>query len=33
MQDRIGLMEQLGLVQPVAGVNWAAGEGDRAGQD
>lgn len=25
MQDRLGLMEQLGLVQPVAGaVNWAA---------
>jgi len=27
MQDRLGLMEQLGLVQPADGnVNWAAGE-------
>jgi len=29
MQDRLGLMEQLGLVQSVGGdVNWAAGEDD-----
>jgi predicted ester cyclase len=29
MQDRLGLMEQLGLVQSAGGdVNWAAGEDD-----
>jgi predicted ester cyclase len=26
MQDRLGLMEQLGLVQSAGGVNWAAGQ-------
>ena len=26
MQDRLGLMEQLGFVQSVGNVNWAAGE-------
>jgi predicted ester cyclase len=28
MQDRLGLMEQLGLGQSTGGVNWAAGEED-----
>jgi predicted ester cyclase len=28
MQDRLGLMEQLGLVQTAGGVNWAAGQED-----
>ena len=28
MQDRLGLMEQLGFLQSVGGVNWAAGDGD-----
>jgi predicted ester cyclase len=28
MQDRLGLMEQLGLVKSASGVNWAAGQGD-----
>jgi predicted ester cyclase len=26
MQDRLGLMEQLGLIRSVEGVNWAAGQ-------
>jgi predicted ester cyclase len=29
MQDRLGLMEQLGFVQSAGGVNWAAGEEDQ----
>ena len=28
MQDRLGLMEQLGFIRPVGEVNWAAGEED-----
>jgi predicted ester cyclase len=28
MQDRLGLMEQLGFEQPDSGVNWADGEED-----
>jgi predicted ester cyclase len=28
MQDRMGLMEQLGFIQPAGSVNWAAGEDD-----
>lgn len=28
MQDRLGLMEQLGFVQSAGGVNWAAGQED-----
>lgn len=28
MQDRLGLMEQLGFVKSTSGVNWAAGEKD-----
>ena len=28
MQDRLGLMEQLGLLKSSGGVNWAAGEED-----
>jgi predicted ester cyclase len=31
MQDRLGLMEQLGMVQSVGGVNWAAGKAKRPG--
>jgi predicted ester cyclase len=30
MQDRMGLMEQLGFVRSVGSVNWAAGEGERS---
>lgn len=30
MQDRLGLMEQLGLVQSPGSVNWAAGEGEHS---
>ena len=29
MQDRLGLMEQLGLVQSAGDVNWATGQEDR----
>lgn len=28
MQDRLGLMEQLGFVRSAGGVNWAAGQGE-----
>jgi len=28
-QDRLALMEQLGLVQSTGGVSWAAGEDER----
>jgi predicted ester cyclase len=31
MQDRMGLMEQLGLVQSAGNVNWAAGQDERTG--
>lgn len=32
MQDRLGLMEQLGLVPPTGSVNWAAGDGERSAE-
>ena len=31
MQDRLGLMEQLGLVRPVGDVNWADSAADGSG--
>lgn len=33
MQDRLGLMEQLGLVPPTGNVNWAAGGGEPSDVD